>query len=62
MKRIKYIGMLLLSLLTLGMTLYVLLSVETPESVTKAQEFSAETDSLKAAWVMVKDSLIQNNH
>lgn len=52
--------MLLLSLATLGMTLYVLLSGESVEPVTNIQGLPLETDSLEAAWVMVKDSLIHN--
>lgn len=60
MKRLKYIGMLMLSLATLGMTLYVLLSGEPVDPVTNIQELAPETDSLKAAWVMVKDSLSQS--
>lgn len=60
MKRLKYIGMLMLSLATLGMTLYVLLSGEQVDPVTNVQELAPEVDSLKAAWVMVQDSLGQS--
>lgn len=50
----------MLSLATLGMTLYVLLSGDPVDPVSNVHELVPETDSLKAAWVMVKDSLIQN--
>lgn len=60
MKQFKYIGMLLLSLATLGMTLYVLLSGEPVDPVTNLQELAPEADSLKSAWVMVRDSLSQS--
>lgn len=60
MKQLKYIGMLLLSLATLGMTLYVLLSGEPTDPVTNIQELVPESDSIKSAWVMVRDSLSQS--
>lgn len=50
----------MLSLATLGMTLYVLLSGEQVDPVTNVQELAPEVDSLKAAWVMVQDSLGQS--
>lgn len=49
----------MLSLVTLGMTLYVLLAEEQSEIVTVIQTLSPERDSLEAAWVMVRDSVLQ---
>lgn len=60
MKQLKYIGMLLLSVATLGMTLYVLLSAEPVDPVTNIQEMAPEADSLKSAWIMMRDSLSQS--
>lgn len=48
----------MLSLVTLGMTLYVLLSGETTEPVSGLQDLTPQTDSLEAAWVMVRDSVL----
>lgn len=54
----KYIWMLMFSLVTLGMTLYVLLSGESTEPVSGLQDLTPQTDSLEAAWVMVRDSVL----
>lgn len=57
MKRHRYIWMLLLSVTCLAMTLYVLLSGESHEVVSRLPEAETAVDSMKEAWVMVKDSL-----
>ncbi|MDP5169418.1 MAG: hypothetical protein NWR72_04185 [Bacteroidia bacterium] len=49
--------MLLLSVTCLAMTLYVLLSGESHEVVSRLPEAETAVDSMKEAWVMVKDSL-----
>ncbi len=57
----KYIWMLLVSVLCLGMTLYVLLVNDAGADFSHISDPLMPADSTSSAWVILKDSLPEMN-